>query len=228
MSRTDLAVVSNRGPLSFSFGENGQLVTRRAGGGLVATLSPGARARGALWIAGAISDADRAAAESGVVDAEGFHVRSLLVGDRADAHYNVISNGTLWFVHHRLFDLPRQPRFDGRWWEAWAAYCDVNRSFAEAVADEVATGGTVLVQDFHLALLGKLLRDLRPDLKTSYFHHAPFAGPQAFGVLPDAAAEAILEGMAGFGACGFHSQRWESAYQACAGKPVPTFVSPAA
>jgi trehalose 6-phosphate synthase len=228
MSRTDMAVVSNRGPLSFSFGEDGQLVTRRAGGGLVATLFAGARASGALWIAGAISDADRVAAESGVVEAEGFHVRSMLVGDRYEGHYNVISNGTLWFVHHHLFDLPRQPRYDSRWWDAWTAYCEVNQAFAEVVAEEVATGGTVLVQDFHLALLGKLLRQLRPDLKTTYFHHAPFAGPQAFGVLPDVAAETILEGMAGFGACGFHSQRWASAYEACTTNRPPTFVSPAA
>src|SRR5437588_8603392 len=100
MPRTDLAVVSNRGPLSFSFDDHGELVTRRAAGGLVSTLGPGVTASGALWIASAISDADRVAAEAGVVEAEGFRLRSLVIEDRYDAFYNVICNGTLWFVHH--------------------------------------------------------------------------------------------------------------------------------
>jgi trehalose 6-phosphate synthase len=151
-----------------------------------------------------------------------------VIEERYDAFYNVIANGTLWFVHHHLFDLPRQPRFDARWWEAWTAYCEVNQAFAEVVAEEVAEDGTVLVQDFHFSLLGRLLRQMRPDLRTAYFHHTPFAGPQGFAVLPDAAAAAILDGMAGFGACGFHSVRWASAYEACSPTPAPTFVSPAA
>src|SRR5207302_4786104 len=75
---------------------------------------------------------------------------------------------------------------------------------------------------------GRMLREARPDLRTAYFHHTPFAGPQGFAVLPSAVADALLDGMAGFGSCGFHSPRWAAAYEACAGRPVPTYVSPAA
>jgi trehalose 6-phosphate synthase len=187
-------------------------------------------ATGALWIAGAITDADREAASTPIVEAEGFRLRSLVIEPhRYDAFYNVIANGTLWFVHHGLFDLPRQPRFDTRWWEAWTSYCEVNQAFAEVVAGEVAKDGTVLVQDFHLSLLGGLLRRMRPDLKTAYFHHTPFASAAAHAVLPDVVATALLEGLAGFGACGFHTRRWAAAYESCAlDRAAPTFVAPAA
>ena len=50
--------------------------------------------------------------------------------------YEVISNGTLWFCHHHLFDLARRPRFDWHWHEAWAGFRRYNRQFANAVIEE--------------------------------------------------------------------------------------------
>ena len=42
--------------------------------------------------------------------------------------YNVVSNSTLWFAHHHLFDAPRRPKIDQRFTKAWDAYREVNRS----------------------------------------------------------------------------------------------------
>ena len=47
--------------------------------------------------------------------------------------YHVVSNSTLWFAHHHLFDAPRRPKIDARFIEAWDAYREVNRLFAETI-----------------------------------------------------------------------------------------------
>jgi trehalose 6-phosphate synthase len=226
-------VVSNRGPLSYARDPKGKLVARRGAGGLVATLGPGVEQHGALWLASAISDIDREAATLGVVEAEGFRLRSLVIEpDRYRMFYDVIANGTLWFLHHGLWDLPRRPRFDRHWWEAWETYVSVNQQFASIVADEVDNGGTVLIQDYQLSLVGAELAKLRPDLHTAVFLHTPFCSPDELRTLPHDVADQLLEGLAGAGACGFHTSRWAAAFAASCkerlGRTPATFVAPAA
>ena len=233
MGHQDLVIVSNRGPLSFVPGPDGTPVPRRGAGGLVSSLGPAVAGTGATWVAAAISDTDRQAAAAGVVEAEGFRFRSLVIEpDRYRQFYDTIANATLWFLNHSLFDLPRRPLFDRHWHEAWSTYVDVNRAFAGVVAADAPDGATVLVHDYHLALVGAELAELRPDLCTAYFHHTPFCDPAGLRVLPEKVATQLLQGMAGAGACGFHSPRWAAAFEACAtavrGAAPPTFVAPAA
>ena len=229
----DLVIVSNRGPLSFRHDDEGGLVTTRGAGGLVTSLGPAVEGTGATWLAAAISDADREAASQGVVEAAGFRLRSLVI-DALDYRqfYDVIANATLWFLHHGLWDLPRRPRFDEHWHAAWATYRDVNHAFADAVAADAPEGATVLVQDYHLSLLGGRLAKERPDLATVYFQHTPFCTPTELRTLPTAVGVALLEGLAGHGACGFHSRRWAEHFEACCrevlGSAPATFVAPAA
>jgi trehalose 6-phosphate synthase len=227
-----LVIVSNRSPVSFR-AEGGDLVPRRGAGGLVSGLGPLVVGTDAMWIAAAISDGDRAAAERGVIDAEGFRVR-MLAFDPAQYRqaYDVVCNATLWFVHHNLFDLARRPRFDTRWRESWEAYRSVNTGFAEAVADDAPENAVVLVQDYHLTLLAPILREKRPDVRLVHFSHTPFAEPDGLRVLPSAAAVELLEGMAAHDACGFHSARWADAFRrSCRqiiGWEPSTFVAPLA
>ncbi len=68
------------------------------------------------------------------------------------------------------------------------AYERVNHQFARVLADEVADGGTVLVQDYHLSLVCGDLAKLRPDLRTAFFAHTPFCTPEELAVLPDEVA----------------------------------------
>lgn len=224
----DVVIVSNRGPLSFAYDEGGSLATTRGGGGLVSSLGPAVTGTDAMWVAAAISDADREAAASGVVEAEGFRVRSLVVEEEAYRQfYDVVSNTTLWYLHHGLWDLPRRPRFDRRWHEAWAGYRDVNQQFAETVAEVAPEGATVLVHDYQLSLVPARLCKERPDLAVAYFHHTPFCSPAELRVLPPDVAVELMEGLTAARACGFHSARWAQAFEACATDPVRTFVSPA-
>jgi trehalose 6-phosphate synthase len=228
-----LVVLSNRGPLSFSKDEEGRLLVRRAAGGLVVTLGPGVARAGARWVASAISEADREAAGQGVVESEGFRLQSLVIDPRTyQAYYNVIANGTLWYALHGLWDRPRRPRFDRRWFEAWDAYRRVNHLFAQAAAEAAAPGATVLVQDYQLALVPAELANARPDVSVGAFMHTPWCSPQELATLPDSVVPALLEGVAGAAAVGFHSPRWATNFADCCrqllGRQPATFVAPAA
>ncbi|MHB8669705.1 MAG: alpha,alpha-trehalose-phosphate synthase (UDP-forming) [Acidimicrobiales bacterium] len=228
-----VVIVSNRGPLSFTIGSDGRLEARRGAGGLVSSLAPLVAGTGATWMAAAMTEGDRRAAESGVVEAEGFRFRSLALDPNAHRMaYDVISNGTLWFLHHGLFDLPRRPRIDRRWREAWDAYRSVNHRFAAAIVDEAPEGATVLVQDYHLSLVGTWLAQERRDLRAVHFTHIPFCDPTMLRVLPSDVAEELLVGMSSHTSCGFHSRRWAEAFESCCqeflGLSPSTFVSPLA
>jgi trehalose 6-phosphate synthase len=231
MGGADLVIASNRGPLSFTLDGSGAPVATGSGGGLAGALHPLLEDSGATWVACAMSDADREAADAGLMSQPGLE----LVTVRPDPDiyrmaYDVVSNATLWFCHHHLFDLVRRPRTGGRWAEAWDAYRSLNSSFASSVADVANDGATVLVQDYHLCLLPGLLAKERPDLKTVHFSHTPFADPNFFRVLPTATGHEMLAGMAAATACGFHTARWEAGYRGCCADmgiaPGPTFVAP--
>ena len=224
-------VVSNRGPLAFSHDKAGQIVSRPGGGGLVSSLAPLIEGTGATWVAAAMSPADREAAAQGVVETDGFRLRVLRLDPSTyRMAYDVVSNATLWFLTHRLFDQPRRPSIDRHWREAWTAYRQVNRSFAEAVIADAPEGATVLVQDYHLSLVGTWLAQERPDLRAVHFTHTPFCDPVDLRMLPDDVAEELIGGMASYRACGFHTRRWATAFEACCaevlGTTPPTFVAP--
>ncbi len=226
-------LVSNRGPLSFR-DDGGELVATRGGGGLVSGLAPLVADTDALWIAAALSDADRTAASRGVIEADGLRARTLAIDPETLAQaYDGVCNSMLWFLHHGLHDLSRRPIIDAGFRTAWAAYRRYNHAFADVVVEEAPEGAVVLVQDYHLALLGPLLRERRPDLRSVHFSHTPFAPPHLMRVLPHDLAVELLEGMAGHDACGFHSERWARDFRAgCAEiagiDDAATFVSPLA
>ncbi len=240
MTGFGLVVVSNRGPFTLESGPGGAVEPRPAAGGLAPSLS-GALADvpmsssdgGALWVAAALSEGDRLHASAGPVATgqESLQLRTVAVAPEvARAAYEVISNGTLWFLHHGLFDHARRPRFDRVWHEAWELYCQFNEAFADTIAEEAATGATVVVNDYHLALVGRHLAKRRPDVATTFFTHTPFCPPEDLAMLPDGPRVELMESMSSYGACGFHTARWRDAFVRCAlatgvGAPA-TFVAP--
>lgn len=227
-----IVLVSNRGPVTFERGPDGIITGRRGAGGLVSGIGPLVAGTSATWLAAAMTDGDREAAATGVVEADGFQVRLLAIDPETyRLAYDVVSNEVLWFAHHGLWDLTREPAFDETWSAAWDAYRTVNHVFAAAVAETAAEGAVVLVQDYHLCLVAARLADLRPDLTCVHFSHTPFAPPVWLDVLPPAAGRELLEGMTAHRACGFHTQRWAGEFAACAraaGLHPTTFVAPLA
>ena len=228
-----VVVVSNRGPLSFERGENDQLTSKRGAGGLVGALGPAVASIGATWIAAATSEDDRLAASRGLTETDGYHLRLLTIDDRAwRAYYDTISNSTLWYLYHGLFDAVRRPLFDRHWRAAWDRYREVNEQFARAVVETAPKDSFVLVHDYHLSLVGAIVAKERPDVRTVHFHHTPFARPDELRMLPDDVSQELLTGLTAFGSCGFHTKRWAGAFTASCetvlGSVPSTFVSPAA
>jgi trehalose 6-phosphate synthase len=232
-ARSKLLVISNRGPISFVRDPSGEVRPKRGAGGLVVTLGPGALRDGALWLAAAVTPAEREGAAPGEVTAGGFSCQPVIVEpDDYRAYYDVVANQTLWFCLHGLWDRPRRPRFDRHWWEAWRRYRSVNSQFASAAAESAEEGATVLVQDYQLSLVPAMLSGMRPDLRVSAFLHTPWCSPQELATLPDEVATDVVAGLAGGSSVGFHTERWADAFRACCrellGSAPQVFVAPAA
>ncbi|WP_314254661.1 alpha,alpha-trehalose-phosphate synthase (UDP-forming) [Streptomyces kutzneri] len=208
---SQVLVAANRGPLSYALAEDGTLSARRGGGGLVSGLSTAlAEQPEALWICAALSDADREAVRRGVAEPG---VRMLDIDPTMyDDAYNGIANSVLWFTHHHLYDIPREPVFDAEFRRRWESYERYNQDFAEALAEEAAEGAQVLVQDYHLALVPGMLRVLRPDLRIAHFTHTPWAAPGYLAMLPDVVRETLLWGMLGADVLGFHTEAWAAEF----------------
>lgn len=207
-------VASNRGPVSYTVGEDGSLDAKRGGGGLVSGLSAIGSDADALWVCSALSDGDREAVRRGIGE-DGVRMLDIPADVHADA-YNGIANSVLWFVHHMLYQTPLEPVFDAEFRRQWASYEAYNRAFAEALAEEAAQGAAVVVQDYHLTLVPGMLRELRPDLRIGHFSHTPWAPPEYFRMLPDDVAGQVLRGMLGADRLGFLTERWAEAFTACA------------
>ncbi len=229
--RSATIVVSNRGPLAFRGAPDGSLVPVPAAGGLASSLHRLLGGNGTTWASVTMGAADREAVARGLMAEDGLDLVPVVVDDDTYRQaYDVVANTTLWYCHHHLFDPPHRPRFDRYWRAAWEGYRTYNQAMADVVTERAADGATVLVQDYHFSLLGRMLAERRPDLRSVHFLHTPFAAPAMLGVLPDAVRAELLDGMAGYSACGFHCHKWEADFTACyaaAGRAAPrTFVAP--
>jgi trehalose 6-phosphate synthase len=240
-----LIVASNRGPLTVAEVEDGDDEVSRGGGGLVSGMQAALSATpDAVWVCAALNDRERALAR----EAKNGRLSELpLVADALhgdfDVHmlpidaptfrsaYNGIANSTLWFVLHQLFDLPKQPAFDAAWRRQWASYVRYNQAFAEAIANEAAEYAAVMVQDYHLFLVPRMLRKLRSDVRIGFFTHTPWVPTDYFTTLPDDVAYDVVDGMLGADVIGFHTQRWadlfrQSAASVCGAEPRGVGVFP--
>ncbi|MFE0579331.1 trehalose-6-phosphate synthase [Streptomyces sp. NPDC058874] len=208
---SQVLVAANRGPLSYALSDDGTLSARRGGGGLVSGLSAAlAEQPGALWICAALSEPDREAVRRGVAESG---VRMLDIDPTVyDDAYNGIANSVLWFTHHHLYDVPREPVFDAEFRRRWGGYVAYNEAFARALAEEAAQGARVLVQDYHLALVPGRLRELRPDLRIAHFTHTPWASREFLDMLPADVREELVRGMLGADVVGFHTRVWADAF----------------
>ncbi|MEW6742724.1 MAG: trehalose-6-phosphate synthase [Planctomycetota bacterium] len=199
-----VVVVSNREPY-MHYRESGEIRWIKPAGGLVAALDPVLRAVGGIWIAHGAGTADRATADSSgrlsvPPDEKRYTLRRVWLSKREEeGYYFGLSNEALWPLCHVAFVRPLFRQAD------WAIYESVNRKFAAAVLEEVGSApALVLVQDYHLALLPKLLREARPDLGIAHFWHIPWPNPEIFRICPW--RRDLLEGILGNDLIGFHLQ----------------------
>jgi alpha,alpha-trehalose-phosphate synthase [UDP-forming] len=192
--RASFVVVANRLPVErvTDADANGAVAWRVSPGGLVAALGPVMSRTHGTWV-GWTGEPDE---EVEPFEAEGMRLLPVdLSTDEVSEYYEGFSNATLWPLYH---DLTAEPQFERRWWET---YRDVNRRFAEVVADEAAPGGVVWVQDYQLQLVPALVRERRPDLRIGFFNHIPFPALEIYSRLPW--RQQIVEGLLGADLIGF-------------------------
>jgi trehalose 6-phosphate synthase len=204
LSGDDIIVVSNREPYIHQRRGDGIEVQRPASG-LVTALEPIMRACSGTWIAHGSGAADRDVVDvhdrlSVPPDKPAYQLRRIWLTQEEEAgYYYGFANEGLWPLCHIAHVRPTFRSSD------WAQYQAVNRKFAKAVIAEARTGNPiVLVQDYHFALLPKMIREEMPEATVITFWHIPWPNPEAFAICPW--REEILAGLLGSSILGFHTQ----------------------
>lgn len=199
-----LVVVANREPYIHTF-QDGEIQCLRPASGLTTALDPVMRACGGAWVAHGSGDADQTVVDSGdrigvPPENPSYTLRRVWLSKTEEqGYYYSVANEALWPLCHIAYT---RPRFDSRDWEQ---YRSVNRKFAAAVLEEVGEEQAfVFVQDYHFALLPRMLKDARPDLVVAQFWHIPWPNREAFRVCPW--QNEILDGLLGNDLLSFHIQ----------------------
>jgi trehalose 6-phosphate synthase len=205
LASSRLLVVSNREPYMHAKDGKSSKVLIPASG-LVTALEPILRACDGTWIAHGSGDADRENVDrydrlQVPPDDPKYTLRRVwLSKSEEEGYYYGFSNEGLWPLCHIAHTRPTFRSGD------WDYYREVNKKFAKAVLEEME--GTeqpvVLIQDYHFALLPKLIKRERPDARVAIFWHIPWPNPEAFGICPW--QRELLEGLLGADLVGFHIQ----------------------
>ncbi len=124
-----------------------------------------------------------------------------------DLYYYGFSNETVWPLFHYF------PQYTEYSKETWDSYVKVNRKFADAVIPHLKPGDKVWVQDYHLLLLPKMIKDEFPSVSIGFFLHIPFPSYELFRLLPWRME--ILEGLLGADLIGFHTYDYERHFLSC-------------
>jgi trehalose 6-phosphate synthase len=205
MKGDEVLIVSNREPYIHVRNKDNVIEIERPASGLVTALEPVMRACSGTWIAHGSGSADRDTVDrNGHVmvppDRPAYRIRRVWLSREEEAgYYYGFANEGLWPLCHIAHTRPTFRTPD------WNHYCSVNQRFASVVADEARTDDPiVLVQDYHFALLPRMIRERLPRATIITFWHIPWPNPEAFGILPW--REKILEGLLGSSILGFHTQ----------------------
>jgi trehalose 6-phosphate synthase len=204
LSGDQVLIVSNRQPYVHNWRDQ-KIEVQVPASGLVSALEPVMRACSGVWIAHGNGSADQ-----DVVDARNhvgvppehpaYEIRRVWITSEEEAgYYYGFANEGLWPLCHIAHVRPTFRSSD------WNYYVAINERFAQAVSEEATTDNpVVLVQDYHFALLPKLIRDKLPNATIITFWHIPWPNAESFGICPW--RQEILEGLLGSSILGFHTR----------------------
>jgi len=200
-----LVVVSNREPYS-NHREGDEIEWVRNAGGVTVALDAVMQSLGGVWVAHGSGNADREMVDDrdhvGLPPERPRYTlrRVWLTSEDHARYYSGFANSALWPLCHVAYVRPRFRLPD------WERYREVNERFADAVVQEVGDEPSlVFIQDYHLALAARFIKERRPDLRVALFWHIPWPNPEAFRVLPW--SREVLEGMLANDLVGFHIRR---------------------
>lgn len=200
----EVLIVSNREPYIHNRRDQ-QIEVQVPASGVVTALEPIMRACSGVWIAHGSGSAD-----CEVVD-ERSHVRVpphdpayeirriWMTAEEEDGYYYRFANEGLWPLCHLAHVRPVFRSSD------WTHYKAINERFAMTIVEEAKTDNpVVLIQDYHLALVPRLVRNYLPHATIITFWHIPWSNPESYVICPW--YRDILEGLLGSSILGFHTR----------------------
>jgi trehalose-6-phosphate synthase len=171
----------------------------------VTALEPVMRACSGTWIAHGSGSADRDTVDRDdriAVPPEHplYRIRRIwLSPDEEAGYYGGFANEGLWPLCHIAHVRPTFRTSD------WQHYRRVNARFADAVVKEAQRPDPiVLVQDYHFALLPRMIANRLRNATIITFWHIPWPNPEAFAICPW--RHELLDGLLGSSILGFHTQ----------------------
>jgi trehalose 6-phosphate synthase len=200
-----LFVVSNREPYIHRH-QGKEIEVMVPASGLVTALEPILRACDGTWIAHGSGDADLETVDKHdrlrvPPDDPRYSLRRVwLSNEEEEGYYYGFSNEGLWPLCHIAHTRPLFRTSD------WEQYERANRRFADAVLQEMEglDNPVLLAQDYHFALLPRMIKQARPDARVAIFWHIPWPNPEAFGICPW--QKELVDGLLGADLIGFHIQ----------------------
>src|SRR5579863_9764204 len=207
LNGTPLFVVSNREPYVHTRNErDGSIQVTVPASGLVTALEPVLLACNGTWVANGTGNADREVVDANdrlrvPPDLPSYTLRRVWLTDDEDrGFYEGFSNEGLWPLCHIAHTRPLfRP-------EDWLQYQRINRRFADVVLQEMegTESPILLAQDYHFALLPRMVKDARPDARVAIFWHIPWPNPEMIGICPW--QKDVVDGLLGADLIGFHIQ----------------------
>ncbi len=205
---TPLYVVSNREPYMHERNEekDGSISVIVPASGLVTALEPVLLACNGTWVATGTGSADREVVDANdrlrvPPDHPSYTLRRVWMTDEEDrGFYEGFSNEGLWPLCHIAHTRPVfRP-------EDWIHYQRINRRFADVVLQEMegTESPILLAQDYHFALLPRMVKEARPDARVAIFWHIPWPNAEMFGICPW--QRELVDGLLGADLIGFHIQ----------------------
>jgi len=200
-----IVIVSNREPYIHTRMDDGSIQVLHPASGLVTALEPVMRACSGVWVAHGAGSADREVVDKRdrVMVPPGEEIYPLrrvwFTEEQEQGYYYGFSNEGLWPLCHVAHTRPIFRTSD------WIHYGEVNQKFADAVCEEAEIEDPiVLIQDYHLALAPRMIREKLPRATVIGFWHIPWPNADRFGICPW--RKEILDGMLGASILGFHTQ----------------------
>ena len=217
-------VVSNREPYIHTKDKN-KITWKVPASGLVTALEPIMEACGGMWLAHGSGDADKQTVDEQdkikvPPDEPKYTLKRVwLTKEEIERYYNGFSNEALYplclLAHTR--PLFRKPD--------WQIYRQVNGKFAQTLLSEIKNveRPMVLVQDYHFALLPRMIKNSCPNAEVGFFWHTPWPSAETFSICPW--RKEILEGMLGADILGFHTQQYCNNFLDTVSKEIESIVN---
>lgn len=216
-------LVSNREPYIHTK-NRGKISYFLPASGLATAIEPVMRACGGVWIAHGSGDADKLVVDQNdkimvPPDEPKYTLKRVWLTDQQETgYYYGFANEGIWPLCHIAHHRPIFRRED------WEEYQEVNQKFADTLLSEIKDleRPIVLVQDYQLALVPRMIKNQKPSAIVGLFWHIPWPNPESFSICPW--KKEILDGMLGADLVGFQTQLYCNNFIETAGRELESLI----